>query len=358
MALVTIIVATHNRPALLRWTVRSILDQSFKDWCLLVVGDRCAPETGDLMAGFDDPRIFYVNTQERCGEQSGPNSAGMMAAKTKYVAFANHDDLWLPDHLERAVAALEGGKIDFYAAAAALTAIGHDVDTNSYRYGIGAVTPPNRTVAEGMNRGPVYFEPVSSWVMKTGLRDKVGVWNPAGTLYRTPLEDWILRAWRAGARLHFADTVSVIYCNGAKARKLGDKEADVPQHNYDVGDDENNHWYRLIGEKGADGIRRQANSDTLGGTRGQSKFDHTFAETPLYHVFEALQTDKTAELYRKLGWDGFSTGCRLIKAPKGFRLRKMLKRRTGEELETKENWRSVSEHVKAALAENTRWQKV
>ena len=40
------------------------------------------------------------------------------------------------------------------------------------------------------------FEPASSWVFTRALWRAVGDWRPARTLYRTPIEDWLLRAWR------------------------------------------------------------------------------------------------------------------------------------------------------------------
>ena len=60
-----------------------------------------------MVAAIADPRIRFWNLPERCGEQSGPTNAGCAAARGRIVALLNHDDLWAPDDLARAMVALD-----------------------------------------------------------------------------------------------------------------------------------------------------------------------------------------------------------------------------------------------------------
>ena len=111
---VTIVIATYNRPDVLRIAIQSIILQTFSEWKILVIGDNCEEETEKAVNSFQDSRIRYINLPDRIGTQSGPNSVGIALAKTKYIAFMNHDDIWLQDHLEYGITTLEETKSDFF----------------------------------------------------------------------------------------------------------------------------------------------------------------------------------------------------------------------------------------------------
>ena len=186
---VTIITATHNRPDALRLAISSVLNQTHANWRLLVVGDHCDPRTGAVIAAFGDPRIHYVNLPHRCGEQSGPNSVGMALARTPFTAFLNHDDLWFPDHLETGLGRLDEEKADFFAGRAAFLETGA-AETDDLV--IRDVTPDDRSLAGAFVHTPAYFEPVSTWILRSEACRRVGPWRASTELYRTPLEDWVL----------------------------------------------------------------------------------------------------------------------------------------------------------------------
>ena len=107
MAAVTIVVATFNRPQALRNAIRVARAQTLTDWEMFIIGDACSDDSGSVAAGFGDRRIRWINIPERFGEQAGPNSVGMALADSPLIAFLNHYDLWMPEHLESASKALE-----------------------------------------------------------------------------------------------------------------------------------------------------------------------------------------------------------------------------------------------------------
>ena len=88
----------------MRYAVESLLRSTIVDWELIVVGDACTDDTGDVVASFGDSRIQFYNMEKNCGEQSGPNNEGLRRARGEYVAFLSQDDLWFPDHLEKLLA--------------------------------------------------------------------------------------------------------------------------------------------------------------------------------------------------------------------------------------------------------------
>ena len=104
---VSVIVAAYNRSNVLRYALRSALAQDFSDFEILVIGDACTDDTGDVVRSFNDPRVSYLSLPLNFGEQSGPNNVGIARAQGRYIAFLNHDDFGFPDHLG---AALNGWK--------------------------------------------------------------------------------------------------------------------------------------------------------------------------------------------------------------------------------------------------------
>ncbi len=192
--LVTVVIATYNRPDLLRLTLEGLFSQSCSAWHAIIIGDHCTASTGDMIAALRHPNIRYINLPVRCGEQALPNSVGLMLANSEYVAFLNHDDLWLPDHLAHAIDSLAIHSADLFTARAAF-AVSHP---SSEGYSISEISPPDRTLPDAFMRPFYLFEPISGWVLRRAAALRVGAFTPAMQLYRTPLEDWLLRAWRCG----------------------------------------------------------------------------------------------------------------------------------------------------------------
>jgi glycosyltransferase involved in cell wall biosynthesis len=105
---VTVIIATYNWSSVLPYSIGSALDQTFRDFELLVIGDGCTDDSEQVVAAIGDPRVRWMNLP-RHGHQSGPNNEGIRVARGESIAYLGHDDLWLPHHLEVLVAALDAG---------------------------------------------------------------------------------------------------------------------------------------------------------------------------------------------------------------------------------------------------------
>ncbi|MFF4842970.1 glycosyltransferase family 2 protein [Streptomyces collinus] len=101
-ALVATVIATHRRPDELRAAVRSALAQTVRDQVVVVVDDGAGlPE---LPA---DPRLLAVSLAQNTGVAGVVRNVGIRLTRSRYVAFLDDDNLWEPDHLERALAVLE-----------------------------------------------------------------------------------------------------------------------------------------------------------------------------------------------------------------------------------------------------------
>ncbi len=103
--LVSVIIPTYKRPALLRRSVMSVLAQTYANLELIVVDDCSPDETPEVMGAFTDPRVRYIRleTNQKAGRA---RNAGIAAARGELIAFQDDDDLWLIEKLERQVAAL------------------------------------------------------------------------------------------------------------------------------------------------------------------------------------------------------------------------------------------------------------
>ena len=77
--------------------VRSVLDQTFKDFELICVDDGGTDGSIDIVRSFDDPRIRIV-CQENRG-LAGARNTGIWYARGEFVALLDSDDVWHKDKL-------------------------------------------------------------------------------------------------------------------------------------------------------------------------------------------------------------------------------------------------------------------
>ena len=104
MPLVSVVMPTTGRPGTIRGAIRSVLSQTYGNLELIVVNDGGA-DVGYLVSQFDDPRIRYVGL-DRNGGKSRANNAAIDSARGEVIAYLDDDDVWYPDHLQKAVSAL------------------------------------------------------------------------------------------------------------------------------------------------------------------------------------------------------------------------------------------------------------
>ncbi len=104
--LVSIVLPTHNRAGVVGRSIRTVLDQSFKDIELIVVDDASTDETAEVVRDIDDPRLTYIQHPYQQGANVARNT-GILATRGKYVAFQDSDDEWFPDKLSAQLNAMK-----------------------------------------------------------------------------------------------------------------------------------------------------------------------------------------------------------------------------------------------------------
>ncbi len=95
----SIIVPVYNSEASLASCVRSVLEQSFQDWELILVNDGSTDTTPALIDGFvrEDKRIRAIHKHNE--GQLFSRQKGMALAEGEYFLFLDSDDYWHPDCL-------------------------------------------------------------------------------------------------------------------------------------------------------------------------------------------------------------------------------------------------------------------
>ena len=98
-SLVSVIVTTYNRKELLKETLDSILNQTFKNFELIVVDNYSNYNFFSFIEYFNDERIKPFQNKNN-GIIAVNRNCGIRKAKGEYIAFCDDDDLWLPQKLE------------------------------------------------------------------------------------------------------------------------------------------------------------------------------------------------------------------------------------------------------------------
>lgn len=112
MARVSVIISTYNRKDRLKRAIKSVLDQSFVDFELIVVDDCSTQDVEKLVRSFGDPRVSYYRTEKNSGHDGLPKNLGISKATGEYVAFLDDDDKYRRDALRILTRYADEGKLD------------------------------------------------------------------------------------------------------------------------------------------------------------------------------------------------------------------------------------------------------
>lgn len=102
---VSVIMPVFNGAEHIAEAIRSVISQTHKNWELIVSDDGSTDGTLELVSRFEseDDRVSVLSG----GHRQGPGAArnvGLDAARGRWLAFLDADDLWLPTKLERTLA--------------------------------------------------------------------------------------------------------------------------------------------------------------------------------------------------------------------------------------------------------------
>lgn len=104
--IVSVVIPSYNGEGFLVETLRTLAAQTLTDWEAIVIDDRSTDGTRALVRGWPDPRVRLIERAENGGPVLARNT-GVAAARGRYVAALDQDDLCLPERFARQVAWLE-----------------------------------------------------------------------------------------------------------------------------------------------------------------------------------------------------------------------------------------------------------
>ncbi len=105
MAVISVIIPVFNGQNTIKKTIESVLNQTWKDYELIIINDGSTDSTEEVISNISDPRIKVFNYPN-----AGPSASrnrGIAIASGKYISFIDADDLWTPDKLEKQLQKLE-----------------------------------------------------------------------------------------------------------------------------------------------------------------------------------------------------------------------------------------------------------
>ena len=97
---ISVIIPTFNRGNLIGNSIKSVLNQTFKNIEILIIDDGSTDNTKQEVEKFQDSRIKYVQLKENKGGSNARN-VGIKMATGQYISFQDSDDVFYPNKLEK-----------------------------------------------------------------------------------------------------------------------------------------------------------------------------------------------------------------------------------------------------------------
>ena len=171
---VSVIIPTYNRAHFVGRAIQSVLDQTYRDFELIIVDDGSTDNTEEVIRKYQeqDKRVKYIRHKKNKNGSAARNS-GIKAAKAGYIAFQDSDDEWLSKKLEKQVKYF--GKCSKLVGAVYCL---YFLQDDSFGY-------INKTRLSNMKRGNVYKYLLNGWcpsitssiMLKTQVFEKSGLFD-------------------------------------------------------------------------------------------------------------------------------------------------------------------------------------
>lgn len=197
--MVSIVTPVYNAEKYLMDAVNSVRGQTCGEWELILVDDCSLDASREIMKGLEGGKVRCIYREENGGPAAARND-GVAAARGRYIAFLDADDLWMPAKLER--------QLDFMRRG------GHAITCTSYAFAGEDATPNGKEFHVPVKAGHIDFLKSSTMASDTVMIDREKV---PDELFRFPLgiaaED--AAAWlgvlRAGHVCYGLDEVLAVY---------------------------------------------------------------------------------------------------------------------------------------------------
>jgi glycosyltransferase involved in cell wall biosynthesis len=103
---VSVIIPTYNRANLLKYSIQSVLSQTFKHFEIIIINNYSNDNTLEVINSYNDNRIKIINYKNN-GIIAKSRNQGLIQSSGRYIGFLDDDDLWCPDKLENQIKYME-----------------------------------------------------------------------------------------------------------------------------------------------------------------------------------------------------------------------------------------------------------
>ncbi|SHG18803.1 glycosyltransferase family 2 protein [Flavobacterium defluvii] len=105
---ISVIIPVFNAASFLHETIESILNQSFSDFEVIILNDKSTDESLHIIKKFqsEDNRIIIIDKEHNVGPANLRNE-GINAAKGKFIALMDADDIAMPSRFEKQIEILK-----------------------------------------------------------------------------------------------------------------------------------------------------------------------------------------------------------------------------------------------------------
>jgi glycosyltransferase involved in cell wall biosynthesis len=191
--IVSIVLPTYKRAHVLPLAIRSVLEQTYASWELIVVDDNSPDETEAVVKSFGDPRIRYFRNDPNLKLPRTLNR-GFSLAAGDYLTWTSDDNMLAPSAIARMVDVLAGGAADFvfadYYEFAETDAEGHPNDLRHVRQ------PDEPDLAKGNSIGACFL-------YTRAVYEQIGEYDP--NLFLNEDYDYWMRIARKFRMKHIAE---------------------------------------------------------------------------------------------------------------------------------------------------------
>ena len=202
----SVVIPLYNRADIVGDTIRSVQAQDWQDFEIVVIDDGSRDDPAPVIDAIGDPRVRYIR-QNNAGGGAARNH-GIKAARGRYIAFLDSDDLFLPGKLSIMAQALkdDDGRTVLYSRM--------KVDRGVDRYWI----RPDRGIRDGEDVGEYLFcanqfMQTSTMVVPSDMARKV-LFDPA--LKKGQDLDFCVRLQGAGARFKMIDEPLTVWLDATE----------------------------------------------------------------------------------------------------------------------------------------------
>ena len=112
--LVSVIMPAYNSEKYIGEAIESVLNQSYKNWELIIVNDASCDNTESIIKEYaaKNSKIVLISLKENKGVSNARNIA-ISSAKGRYIAFLDSDDIWTSDKLTKQISFMKENNYSF-----------------------------------------------------------------------------------------------------------------------------------------------------------------------------------------------------------------------------------------------------